>query len=277
VNAALELRNDIDRDLYVAYSGGCDSEIVCLSFIEAGTRFKPVIFRFNYGLNDHDIQWAFDFCKVHNLHPIIVEVDIMDFFVSKNRDWSNSYSIASSNVLMSWLYSEFYRLHPEGYLIGGDGYNRFYPSRSISDRMGYFIEVGHLPIFMYLTKSGFLGCPDFFMYTPELIAAFLADDELLRWVNWGTYHGYSSLDWHKNLILCKSWPELKPRRKQTGTENLQPINLSQRRELLLKNLSSFQELEWKHEDLLDYLVGNQNELRPIGRYIEVTDWDFNDR
>jgi len=76
------LKNDLQKieNILVYYSGGLDSELVCNSLIESGKKFTPVIFQWTNNNNDiinqHDLNYAFKFCKEKNLKPIIKTVNL---------------------------------------------------------------------------------------------------------------------------------------------------------------------------------------------------------
>ena len=61
-------------------SGGLDSEFVARLMLEAEIKFTPVIFQWvdKTGTikNSHDTQYAFKFCEINNLTPIVKSVDV---------------------------------------------------------------------------------------------------------------------------------------------------------------------------------------------------------
>lgn len=66
----------------ICLSGGLDSEIVALSFLQAGLPFTPVIWDFGRDLNQHDTQFAHMFCEHHRLTPHVIKKDIAPIFTS---------------------------------------------------------------------------------------------------------------------------------------------------------------------------------------------------
>lgn len=62
------------------YSGGMDSEIVALSFLEKHKSFKMVVFEWIDNreniINLYDLQRAYSFCREHGIIPIIKQINI---------------------------------------------------------------------------------------------------------------------------------------------------------------------------------------------------------
>lgn len=73
-------------NLYVAMSGGIDSEFVAQTFLDLGIPFKPIIFRVS-DLNELDIWWAFKWCRDNSIEPVVVDATI--------EDWSTRLSSVS--------------------------------------------------------------------------------------------------------------------------------------------------------------------------------------
>lgn len=68
-NVCLQLANKYDN-LYLAFSGGSDSVYIANLFLELNLPIKLVIVSCPY--NQLDIQAAFEYCKKHNIEPIVL-------------------------------------------------------------------------------------------------------------------------------------------------------------------------------------------------------------
>lgn len=79
---AEKIYNKYDN-IHILLSGGLDSEIVIRSFVDQKLRVIPTIIRFPRGINKHDISFAFDFCSTHNLKPLIIDFDPIQFYKTK--------------------------------------------------------------------------------------------------------------------------------------------------------------------------------------------------
>jgi hypothetical protein len=79
---AQEINDKKIGKIYLLYSGGIDSEYVLSVFLELKIEIIPVIIKLSPSYNDHDIKYAFEFCKAKKLNPIIIDIDFDDFVKS---------------------------------------------------------------------------------------------------------------------------------------------------------------------------------------------------
>ena len=67
-------------------SGGIDSELVCLALLDAGIQFQTVMFEWvddtDFILNEEDLSFAREFCRVHNISPIVERVNVQSLWKS---------------------------------------------------------------------------------------------------------------------------------------------------------------------------------------------------
>lgn len=66
--------------IMVAMSGGIDSEVIARAFKILGIPFRALTVKHLRGTNQHDIQWADEYCSQHNIEQIHVELDMPNFF-----------------------------------------------------------------------------------------------------------------------------------------------------------------------------------------------------
>lgn len=79
IKAAQSLHNQFP-DLYIALSGGWESNVCLHTFIEAGIKPNVVIFKFPDGLNDFDVDPALDTCRRFAITPLVIDIpDFKDF------------------------------------------------------------------------------------------------------------------------------------------------------------------------------------------------------
>lgn len=64
-------------NLYIAYSGGMDSEFVLKTFLENKLPITPVIASTSF--NQIELAYALDFCKQHNINPKIISFTDNEF------------------------------------------------------------------------------------------------------------------------------------------------------------------------------------------------------
>lgn len=74
-----EQAKKLGRQLVVQLSGGRDSEVILLSFLQAGVDVTPLIIEYDHGLNAHDIVYAHDICQRHRLKPVGMNFNLTKF------------------------------------------------------------------------------------------------------------------------------------------------------------------------------------------------------
>jgi hypothetical protein len=161
--------------LYLCYSGGLDSEFVLSVFRHLGMNVVPVIMCTQF--NQTERQYAFDYCKAHDITPVTVDLDLVQFIesghmleIAKNIKcgaWQ-----MSSNM---WLTSQL-----DGTVITGE----CPPHLKKVDNVWYHDEdqIYHAQL-TYFKKYKVYGTPFFLNYTPEMVYAFLTDPAIVDLAN----------------------------------------------------------------------------------------------
>lgn len=80
--AAEEIYSLKQGDIYIFYSGGVDSEFALSVFLSLGIKVTPVIVKLNPLYNNHDTNYAFNFCESKNLTPLVIDLDFEKFVKS---------------------------------------------------------------------------------------------------------------------------------------------------------------------------------------------------
>lgn len=62
------------NELYLAYSGGVDSEVILKVALEEGVKIKPVIVNL-FDTNDIDVRFALNFCSKNHLEPLVININ----------------------------------------------------------------------------------------------------------------------------------------------------------------------------------------------------------
>jgi len=130
--AARHVAEDIHEsynNLYVAMSGGIDSEFVAKTFFDLGIPFKPIIFRVS-DLNALDIWWAFKWCRDNKIEPVVVDVPIEDW-VTRILSISRKYCCRVSVVNGSMSFINDYVIAHGGNLVTGAGFIEYFPDENL--------------------------------------------------------------------------------------------------------------------------------------------------
>jgi hypothetical protein len=271
INAAKLLGEKFTKPILVGLSGGSDSQVVCLSLMEAGVPFRPVILKLldpkGKLYNGHDIRGAFDFCKKFNLDPIIEELDLDNFFVTTGMQLIHDYCITVAEITVQLYLVDKYK-DTHAYINGGGDPVLSY---SVDDETGESCLTYSLmptPIQQYMIVHGIEGCLKFFMYTPEQIAAYI-DHPVMHYYNRArdSINGSSNLDYFtfciKPMMYATEWPEVVQRRKQTGFERVpyfKEVRLCT--ELLNTHINPrSKKVIWKYKEILEHLNSNTGEIK----------------
>lgn len=118
------------KNLYVAMSGGIDSEFVAQTFYDLGIKFTPIVFKVA-DLNELDIWWAFKWCRDHSIEPTVIEEPI-GTWVARFTEISQKYCgrFGQGSGTMSFI-SDYVR-EQNGSLVTGGGFLEYFPDENIS-------------------------------------------------------------------------------------------------------------------------------------------------
>lgn len=214
------------KPILVCYSGGIDSEIILLSMINAKVPCKAVIMRMKYnnimGVNSHDISYALSFVKKHNIPYEIFDFDLTDFIRNNVIENINKYRTTVIGIL---VHCEIVKKYCKDYLCilgGGDLRlirNRFNGYANIPGMHIRENEKSTSPIQIAIENNSTV-VNRFFMYTPELMLSWLTSEDIQTFVKYETSFEKITNTEMKPFIIHKMWPEISPRPKYTGFENV---------------------------------------------------------
>lgn len=169
------------QKIYIAMSGGCDSETVANSFYKEKIPFTPIINEFYYGgleTSYADTWWAKRWCKEHNIEPYINKINLRDLKdkllpIAKKLKIRKLFSI--QNILLADIAKS-----NDGILINGQAFIEYYPEHTLD----YLRDVVKDPAFNTSSEGWLLHEDDFYidMYDPG-------------------YHPYNFLSWNPEIVL----------------------------------------------------------------------------
>jgi hypothetical protein len=163
----------------VLYSGGVDSQYVCEVFLKLKMDFETVIIRLlgNNGevYNQHDISYAYDFCNIKNIKPIIYDVNFDNFVESgKIIEIAESVNCCSFAIPASLFVAN--QLDGYSIIAGGDPYIKY--DATINTWLFEELEYAHSSL-RYYAKNNMNGSPFLLSYTPEMMLSFLLDPSIV--------------------------------------------------------------------------------------------------
>lgn len=269
--AAKLLGDSVTKPILVGLSGGSDSQVVCLSLINANVPFTPVILKLfdskGYQYNKHDVEGAFAFCDKFNLTPIVEELDLDNFFINQGIQLIHDNCITVFEIVVQ-LYLVIKYKDTHAYINGGGDpqLSKYEDPETGETTLSY--SLGPTPIQQYMINNGIEGCLKFFMYTPEQIAAYLDHPVFHAYdAAQGSIHDRTSWDYFtycvKPMMYINEWPEIIQRKKFTGFEIIPYIGEIR---LITNALNEHvnartKKVVWKYKDLLDFLNSNTGEIK----------------
>jgi hypothetical protein len=270
INSARLLGERLDKPIRAGLSGGSDSQVVCLSLMEAGVPFTPTALRLNSMdgrfLNKFDIDGAFEFCEKHNLELDVVELDLDYWYTRRYMQLVNDYCIISPEISVQlYLVEKFRDTHC---YINGGGDPMIFKKTDEDGVSSLCYELGPTPIEQYMMDEGIHGCLKFFMYTPEQIASYF-DHPIFHMYNASrdSMRDLSSYGYFTNVIkpmmYAQEFPELISRVKNTGFEKypfMQAVrHYTQRMNDYINPKAKM--VKWKYEEILDHLNNGGGEVK----------------
>ena len=185
--AAANVAEDIHANytnLYVAMSGGIDSEFVAQTFYKLGIPFKPIIFKVA-DLNELDVWWAFKWCRDNQIEPVVLE-ETVENWVTRFTDISRQHCGRFGQGTGTMSYINDYVIEQGGNLVTGGGFIEYYPDENLeymhtrytdsavhnadgTERAGYiFHEPDVLQAIRYPSMPS-----NFLSWTPEIVLSYI--------------------------------------------------------------------------------------------------------
>ena len=223
--AALKIQENAQgKPIYLLLSGGSDSEVAALSFIDAGVPFTAAILKYkvysdNKVLNQEESRYADELCEKYSIPK-------KEFIMHPETYWNTQEyrDIATLSQTRSpqlactmWLAKQL-----DGFVVLGQGEPLIY--RQFGQWWFREREI-IVSWYKYWMFAGIEGVPGFHQYTPEQMLAYLTDPMTIELVNDNTPASSSSPVSNadiKHTLYQKHYPEsdLGTRKKYTGFENL---------------------------------------------------------
>ena len=213
------------------YSGGIDSEIMLMAFRDAGVPFDCIII--DTGINDHDTEYAYKFCKEQDISYQVTKVDPIGFVAQgKHYLYSDTYQVKQlAMMIVMQAIDQLYNRN-DIYLLGGEIFlnrepdlDRFYSSKDTQYSFKWYHAVredNDLSYFKYALATGTNLISEFFCYTPEQILSYLTDPLVDDLINDRIDYKYSLMSTKPNVYA--RYYQFEPRPKYHGYENAMYLN-----------------------------------------------------
>lgn len=250
IDVAKKIYAKATKPICVGLSGGSDSQMACLAFRAANIPFKVVIVRMydrdGVLTNDFDIKVAYKFCQKYNIEYINFDINLDEFYYGKGAEYAKKYGFTGVHTIvqcatMDYICPDYCYIMAGGDIVMPVLSKRLYPESDI-DSMTFnpkwsvpALWYPPLPILQHMIEMGYEGTSKFYLYTPEIIVAYLTDPVVKDFLNskfviFEVFMGWKptwKIGWwklfhmmYKPLMTMREWPEMIAAPKMTGFENL---------------------------------------------------------
>lgn len=122
LESTFRLGKTLGDNVFVALSGGIDSQVACLSLQQAGVNFTAVILVFDSNFNKPDVSSAMNFCNVNNIKYVTIDIDIMKFLTKELSTYVYKYQCPSPQISAHmWFYEQVIKTYnPSTIVCGGN-------------------------------------------------------------------------------------------------------------------------------------------------------------
>jgi len=233
---AAELHEKYGDKLVLFLSGGVDSETVLNSFVSNGIKPKVAVMRYERNNNLHDINYIMRVLTKFYISPIIIDVNVEDFFKNDLLKFSEiSHSTSPQINLIMYHANKL-----DGIPVLATGEN--FLTRKYGEPEVYDLECQRETNLYTFFKSINRECiPAFFQYTPEQMISFLQKESIYRWVETAKKNRYISTKKIKHTIMSEDF-DLEFRPKLTGFEMYTDLDSEYRDLLIQKNYNDTGEI-----------------------------------
>jgi hypothetical protein len=262
VRAARLIGESAKKPILIFFSGGIDSEIMVRSFQEADVPFEVAIMKFKYRhdehINAHETKRAFEIAIEDDLTCHTMTLDLEDYFKNVLPESCRQYKTNNwSKLIVTEMIKHYSNYHC---VIGGGNISlQRHKTNGRSGLTGLYLEeeLVNVAAIEAAYQAGTTVCNRFFMYTPELMLAWLTDPQVSHWVKYenALTSKYTNLNYYgiKTYMMYKHWPDMHIRPKYSGIERMtvllnRDLNINEDISLFLKNINLYKRSEF----IIDY-------------------------
>lgn len=231
VEAAKLIASKTDKRIFVAYNNNISSQVVCLAFREAGINFTAVMPRMvPNNFNQFNYVVAKDFFKRNKIQYKAVNVNLQYYFTQFAPVITAKYKLPTLNTLLFAIVQTHLE---DGILILNDKLLSFDRRPTTKDKQirgdtrsyscGPELEQCSIRVlrntpFNYYYDNQLPVVPEFFAYTPELLASFYLTDEVKSFINMQDFVEMGTFNRVIRPMLYKKYFNIEPIMKYDGIE-----------------------------------------------------------
>lgn len=214
---AVQAKN-IGRKPVLMLSGGLDSEVMTMAFMEAGVDFSVVTYEFEAGLNSHEINYVNKFKGRHDLNHTFYKFDIKAWLKSDEAHtmFKNTMVTSAGSLPHMKLIQHIWQEGGVPVVGNGDLYLENTSNGWQYTEMEYMLAWHRFAI-----DNKILCSTAFFQHTPEIVLAAVRHPVFQR-LGTGLNSSANIIFKNSRYVKCEMyreiWPELEKRQKFHGAE-----------------------------------------------------------
>jgi hypothetical protein len=227
LETANHIANTVNGPIYLFSSGGIDSEIIGNMFLGLGRDFKVITLQLkDYdNNNDHDTMYAKKWCNRNKVTQIFKEVNIGDFVEYQipkyiDQGFKSQYIYRYLQIFMIDLAESL-----GGIAVLGGRESNFYKNENGESCLsnGVWFNTG----LDYCSRFNKQHYPAFYLQNSEILASYFNLPLVNTMIETPGYFGRAVTGGNLEKILeyQRIFPEVEPRRKFTGYEQMAPLHL----------------------------------------------------
>ncbi len=205
-------------------SGGIDSEVTLISFVEAGIPVKAYIGRMSNDYNFHDICYAIMVCEKNSISYTLIDYDFEKMMQEKGSNYAEISQCFSPQLInVMYLMDQIYE-----FVVVGCGVCVL--KRTSLEKNDWQLNERERVVswYKFLLHRNRESCPGFFQFTPEAIFSYANDPFVREQFLSAKYINSSDF----KLAMYSRHFNLVARPKLTGFEKIQDIDYRYRSQLL---------------------------------------------
>ena len=241
----------------VFFSGGVDSELILRSYLAIGANPEVFIVRYENDLNLHDISYAIVICEILGVKYNLVDFNLQKFYENDAELIAEQAQIDEPRMLPHLKFSEC----ADELVIVGDSdvswarLNEDYSTKSTWVARDYEFDIGLDKYSILHNRTAIHG---WWRWTPGLVLSYTKLNWFNRLIN-DEFDGKAGVNSTKMTGFKEMFPDLIPRPKYTGFEQIQPVITEFENYLSKKNggLIYRQETDRTLAELTEEITGNK--------------------
>ena len=234
IEAARLIGATAEKPILVFASGGIDSEVIQRCFLDADVPFESITYNLVYEgrvVNEHDTQYVTPFVEKYGIKHRFCDIDLTELLETRYFDSVKKYQTWMPGSIMQ---AEWAQKFCKEYLCVFGLVDDLLLKRAhwvgITEHKELVVlqEPSVVSVLHAVAEMSETAVVSFFCYTPEQMLSWFTQEDIRVFVNYEKSFPKISMYGLKPFIYFKHWPELAPREKTHGYEQIDMFSTFQK-------------------------------------------------